>query len=265
MIKFFRKIRQRLISEGKTSKYLKYAFGEIILVMIGILLALQVNNWNEDRKNKQVKSVYIERLINDLKSDTTAFSFNIKNAQIKADDGKFAISAINTNDLIINNKTFILRLQNVGRVFVHSKSSNTFLDLQSTGNLKLFEEDTVVDALRNYYFNANEFWYSIYVDRTAEGLLPIITDLFPFRIGEEIINSEIKTSPNTTPGLNHDNYDISVSDDDVQLILEKIKRHPDFNFHLKNATRAHLLQIRVQNDNYKEASDLIKMLNRIYK
>ena len=49
MIKFFRKIRFRLMSENKTGKYLKYALGEILLVMIGILLALQVNNWREDR------------------------------------------------------------------------------------------------------------------------------------------------------------------------------------------------------------------------
>ena len=53
MIKFFRKIRQNLLMENKTGKYLKYAIGEIILVMIGILLALQVNNWNEKRKLSQ--------------------------------------------------------------------------------------------------------------------------------------------------------------------------------------------------------------------
>lgn len=46
MIKFFRHIRQKLISEGKTRKYFQYAIGEILLVMIGILLAIQVNNWN---------------------------------------------------------------------------------------------------------------------------------------------------------------------------------------------------------------------------
>ncbi|MCE7995212.1 MAG: hypothetical protein HEP71_24755 [Roseivirga sp.] len=50
MIKFFRKIRQNLLSEGKTGKYLKYAIGEIVLVVIGILIALQANNWNEQRK-----------------------------------------------------------------------------------------------------------------------------------------------------------------------------------------------------------------------
>jgi hypothetical protein len=48
MIKFFRKIRYDLIENNKTGKYFKYAIGEIVLVMIGILLALQVNNWNED-------------------------------------------------------------------------------------------------------------------------------------------------------------------------------------------------------------------------
>jgi len=51
MIKFFRHIRKSLLMENKTGKYFKYAIGEIILVMIGILLALQVNNWNENRRN----------------------------------------------------------------------------------------------------------------------------------------------------------------------------------------------------------------------
>lgn len=70
MIKFFRKIRQRLLTENKFSKYLIYAIGEIILVVIGILIALQVNNWNEGRiKDKKFeglleqiyKSIYVEK------------------------------------------------------------------------------------------------------------------------------------------------------------------------------------------------------------
>ncbi len=62
MIKFFRQIRQQLLSENKTGKYLKYAIGEIILVMIGILLALQVNNWNEIRKERIVENDILVRL-----------------------------------------------------------------------------------------------------------------------------------------------------------------------------------------------------------
>ena len=61
MIKFFRKIRQNLLSEGKTGKYFKYAIGEIVLVVIGILIALSINNWNENRKvKKQEAQIYTE-------------------------------------------------------------------------------------------------------------------------------------------------------------------------------------------------------------
>jgi hypothetical protein len=69
MIKFFRKIRQNLLSEGKTGKYLKYAIGEIILVVIGILIALSISDWNENRKNILSEKRYLNDLIQDLKND----------------------------------------------------------------------------------------------------------------------------------------------------------------------------------------------------
>ena len=69
MIKFFRKIRQNLLSEGKTGKYFKYAIGEIILVVIGILIALQINNWNEVRKNDEKETILIKNITEDLNSD----------------------------------------------------------------------------------------------------------------------------------------------------------------------------------------------------
>ena len=69
MIKFFRKIRQNLLMENKTSKYFKYAIGEIILVVIGILIALQINNWNENRKEKDSLNTIYNIVVSDLKSD----------------------------------------------------------------------------------------------------------------------------------------------------------------------------------------------------
>ncbi|HAT67804.1 MAG TPA: hypothetical protein DCS66_24925 [Flavobacteriaceae bacterium] len=62
MIKFFRKIRQKLLSENKFSKYLLYAIGEIILVVIGILIALQVNNLNENRKDIKKEQIILIQL-----------------------------------------------------------------------------------------------------------------------------------------------------------------------------------------------------------
>ncbi|NNJ88281.1 MAG: hypothetical protein HKP53_02680 [Eudoraea sp.] len=76
MIKFFRHIRKRLLSEnppggraGKFSKYLIYAIGEIVLVVIGILIALQVNNWNEKRKNENLFKVTLDHLYTSIKVD----------------------------------------------------------------------------------------------------------------------------------------------------------------------------------------------------
>ncbi len=69
MIKFFRRIRQRLLTENKFSKYLLYAIGEIALVMIGILLALQVNNWNEVQKNKTVERQLLTSLLQEFEAN----------------------------------------------------------------------------------------------------------------------------------------------------------------------------------------------------
>ena len=67
MIKFFRHIRKSLLMENKTTKYFKYAIGEIVLVVIGILIALQINNWNEHRKLNIRADVYVNKIINDYK------------------------------------------------------------------------------------------------------------------------------------------------------------------------------------------------------
>jgi Family of unknown function (DUF6090) len=69
MIKFFRKIRQKLLSENKFSKYLVYAIGEVFLVMIGILLAFQVNQWNEKRKEQLLELDLLSEVRESLKED----------------------------------------------------------------------------------------------------------------------------------------------------------------------------------------------------
>ncbi|MBO3116107.1 hypothetical protein J4050_05075 [Winogradskyella sp. DF17] len=86
MIKFFRHIRQNLLMENKTGKYFKYAIGEIILVVIGILIALQINNWNATRIEKEKEQSYINELINDVRKDASAIDELLvaSNNQLKA-------------------------------------------------------------------------------------------------------------------------------------------------------------------------------------
>ena len=78
MIKFFRTIRKSLLMENKTSKYFKYAIGEIILVVIGILIALQINNWNETNKLKKEEQEVLSSLKEELKTNTKVLTSTIK-------------------------------------------------------------------------------------------------------------------------------------------------------------------------------------------
>ncbi|MBD10112.1 MAG: hypothetical protein CMC68_05100, partial [Flavobacteriaceae bacterium] len=104
MIKFFRNIRRSHINEGKTSKYLKYALGEIILVVIGILIALQINNWNENRKKRQVELNYLERLIIDLRENEKLLSefHDIKQKQLEAANIFLNFSFSKNKDSVFN-------------------------------------------------------------------------------------------------------------------------------------------------------------------
>jgi len=77
MIKFFRNIRQNLLMENNTGKYFKYAIGEIILVVIGILIALQINNWNEFRKERVVESNILKEILINLDSDLKSLDLKI--------------------------------------------------------------------------------------------------------------------------------------------------------------------------------------------
>lgn len=93
MMKFFRTIRQNLIEKGKLRKYLVYAIGEILLVVIGILIALQINNWNENQKSKNIEQQYLhalqEEFRGNLKSLEEVMKINEKNLNSALELSKF--------------------------------------------------------------------------------------------------------------------------------------------------------------------------------
>jgi hypothetical protein len=77
MIKLFRNIRRNLLNEGKTTKYFKYAIGEIVLVVIGILIALQINNYNEERKDRNKLLNIYSLIYDDLEDDIQDLQRNL--------------------------------------------------------------------------------------------------------------------------------------------------------------------------------------------
>ena len=110
MIKFFRKIRQRLLTENKFSKYLIYAIGEIILVVIGILIALQINNWNENRKLNNINvAIFDIPGLNDSQTKNTYFQYLNQNFY------KFDYILMSSDDDIYINDSYLVKK----RIFLH--------------------------------------------------------------------------------------------------------------------------------------------------
>lgn len=152
MIKLFRNIRHELLNEGKTTRYLKYAIGEIALVMIGILLALQINNWNEMQKDKATEQDYIDRLINEISLDTSYFDNIKKQFEYKETRMKRVINAWQSNTLNVKDSLqYINDFKSAGDINPWYVEPVTWTQLIQTGDLKLIRDKDILDELFNYY------------------------------------------------------------------------------------------------------------------
>jgi hypothetical protein len=98
MIKFFRKIRQNMLMENKNGTYFKYAFGEIVLVVIGILIALQVSNWNQLRLEQNSMNAYYAKLANTLEDDIKELREATDRLNSHGDDLMRCLEILNTEN-----------------------------------------------------------------------------------------------------------------------------------------------------------------------
>ncbi|RED44247.1 DUF6090 family protein [Seonamhaeicola aphaedonensis] len=149
MIKFFRKIRQKLLSENKFSRYLIYAIGEIVLVVVGILIALAINNWNINNANKKEEIYYLQKLKLNLQQDTTHVRTKLR--LIYRD-----LSMLDSLEIEIKNPlktSFSNRLYTTTLLLQYgfSPQTSTFDNLKSTGKLNLINNQILVDSLFVYY------------------------------------------------------------------------------------------------------------------
>lgn len=170
MIKFFRKIRQNLLADNKFSKYLLYAIGEIILVVIGILIALSINTSNEKRKSQELVSIYKSELVNDLLLDISHFKYHLSLAteENKRIDSMRVIlqkpsSNIDTlNNIIKKGLTFIRKEHYimVASTEFPIVSNNTFLSLQNSSQITLID-NKLQEELVSFYGYTKKYSFMI--------------------------------------------------------------------------------------------------------
>lgn len=221
MIKFFRNIRKKLLAEGKTTNYLKYAIGEIFLVVIGILIALQINNWNETQTKKRVLNTQLTNLIDDLKLDRISINNldTINNFRYYSMKYLLNMSAANQYTRLDNNTVHSFHPSNIWKEKIpdaydknfiqlaffwshrlpnNSANDNALNELNNTGNFSNIKQDLKIQI--NEYYNDWSFYFNDNADKFKED--------WTFSLSEDGFTSD----------------DTSLLDDPLDLIINNPKR-----------------------------------------
>jgi Family of unknown function (DUF6090) len=202
MIKFFRKIRYDLMGENKTGKYLKYAIGEIILVVIGILIALQINNWNENRLNKIEATNYLKQIKAELVLDVANFKKDIADIQKyteyldKVSEGKY-------NEIDLS-----LLLMSLTRNLSSRNFGISFNKMLESGIIEHVEDGQISEKLQTYYlincieYNNMTTFHAKFISENIEGPLLLVLNhkkdflVDPKEVIENLENGNLKSLVN---------------------------------------------------------------------
>jgi len=181
MIKFFRKIRQKLLSENNFSKYLIYAIGEIVLVVIGILIALSLNNWNDSKKKKIEERVLLTELMKNLEINITQIKEDIEWDSVAISSGKIIMNVLNNkisysdtldnhfqNSRLVPNSFLTTSsykaienrgFQIISSIFLRKKIMKLFDDTYPSMILEInnIDENTLKTNMQNYMINHFEY------------------------------------------------------------------------------------------------------------
>ncbi len=175
MINFFRKTRKKLADDDRPLKYMRYAIGEIVLVVIGILIAISINNWNENRKLEIAKQNYYKQLLIDLDNEIVNINKHIALLNTAMTSYGDYVDYFNNNDLDPMQIVIALsKIDSSTKILVFN--TNTIETLKSTGDIKLIPtsirnklielnrsqkyqtklDDRTLHSLRNQFEKANQ-------------------------------------------------------------------------------------------------------------
>ncbi len=147
MIRFLRHVRRQLLSENKLSRYMLYAIGEIVLLVIGILIALQINNWNNRRilDRNEIKSYHniTQQLHEDKEEITKAKDYNDYRFKVY----KYANKIIASQDYK-RQDSLAMCIMRLAEFSDFQRSGNIYESLVNSGDIKLIKNDSIPNQLQ---------------------------------------------------------------------------------------------------------------------
>ena len=207
MIKFFRKIRYNLMEQNKTGKYLKYAIGEIVLVVIGILIALSINTAKNEKDKRIEEITHLENILSDLKQDKSELIKIIDRSKSKTESATIMENYYNTKKVDSLN-LYYSHWTNVLFWETHNPSLVTFKELINSGKLSTLTNEKVKQLLLQIDYKYNQMF------ELRNHMYHDYTDYFYKPFGD-IIDYE-----NGLKAFLEPNEDIELSREDVEIALK---------------------------------------------
>ncbi len=165
MFRFFRKMRNTLLTENKITRYVFYALGEIFLVVIGILIALQVNNWNENRKAKTIEKVILTQLKKSLERDKWNLENNANLYRKSFETSSWIIETYEEEGEITN--AIIDSIPSTSPYVAFPSDLAGFKQLESKG-IEIVSNENLRISILEYYENTTK-WIVFILDKTENG------------------------------------------------------------------------------------------------
>ncbi|MEM5564046.1 DUF6090 family protein [Psychroserpens sp. AS72] len=212
-----------MVKENKTKKYLLYASGEIILVVIGILIALQINNWNENRKNRSLEHIFISRLLDDIKEEESFILTYIDyNNKVRDFTKRVNEHFINPELALKTPKQSLIDFYQASQYSDVRQTASTYKELNTSGQINLIRNDDLRTALISFYeldwSNSNIFNHP---KKYRENLRSLMPSDIQNKIRANCGDIYIKTKSSIAVKLPN-NCQIELNDDIAKIALKNL-------------------------------------------
>ncbi len=225
MIHLFRKIRQQLLKNNRFKKYAFYALGEIVLVMVGILLALQFSTWNKEKENTKKEGWYLVNIVEDIEYQKSILKDMKIFCNESIETGKQIIEEYNRNKSFLEIDSLDQRLNSLMNSFTFPNTNNTYNELVSSGKFDLIQEKKLSLTIIEYF--------SFIRENNANSNTDIINVFYPeiYPVYNQFSQVVLPNNSNKKPTI----------DKDITLYIHDILQKPASKLLLLNAIKTQIL------------------------
>lgn len=231
MIKFFSRIRQQLLTENKLTKYILYAIGEIVLVVLGILIALNINNSNEYKKERAQEQLVLRQLRGEFQDNMQQLDQKIAIRVGMMKSAKQLLDLIDHPDLRNKDSVDIL----IARTLPYTTFDPIINDLNSSGEMRLLENPALKQALTRWSSNIKDVMeeeetWKYYRD---ELYMPFLIEHYQFRtLRDKAMRSNVLENYSLDVSASKALYAADIGSSYHQEDFNALLDHPDLEDHL---------------------------------